>query len=85
MAGEFKVGKLQSEPRHYIPQPARWDTSADDEDEADADDGEWIDEDIGIEGVTDDLLQLEFHTDMLAILRSDAEGGRFTGKPFFAL
>ncbi len=62
-AGESKVGEHQSEPRHFAPQPARWDESADDEDEADADDGEWIDEDVGIEGVADDLLQLEFHTD----------------------
>jgi hypothetical protein len=65
-AGEFKVGELQSEPRRYAPRAARWDTSADDEDEEDADEGEWIDEDIGIEGVTDDLLQLEFHTDYVS-------------------
>jgi hypothetical protein len=64
-AGEFKVGEVRSEPRRYAPR-ARWDTSADDEDEEDADDGEWIDEDIGIEGVTDDLLQLEFHTDYVS-------------------
>ena len=62
-AGESKVGELQSEQRHYAPQPACWDTSADDEDEE-----EWIDEDIGIEGVTDDLLQLEFHTDYVSNL-----------------
>ena len=61
MAGEFKVGELQSEPRHNTPH-ACWDTSADDKGEDDADDGEWIDEDIGIEGVTGDLLQLESHT-----------------------
>ncbi|KAH8984635.1 hypothetical protein EDB92DRAFT_1886394 [Lactarius akahatsu] len=63
-AGEStKVGE-QSEPQRFAPRPARWDESADDEDEADADDGEWIDEDVGIEGgVADDLLQLEFHTD----------------------
>ena len=62
-AGESRVGGHQPEPRRYAPRPALWDASADDEDEEDADDGEWIDEDIGIEGVTDDLLQLEFHTD----------------------
>ena len=68
MAGESKVGELQSERRHYAPRPTRWDTSADDEDEEDADEEEWIDEDIGIEGVTDDLLQLEFHTDYISNL-----------------
>ena len=57
------MGELRPEPKHYAPRPALWDTSADDEDEEDADDAEWIDEDIGIEGVTDDLLQLKFHTD----------------------
>ncbi|KAI9455775.1 hypothetical protein BJY52DRAFT_1278510 [Lactarius psammicola] len=62
-AGESKVGEHQTEPRHFAPRPARWDESADDEDEAEVDDGEWIDEDVGIEGVADDLLQLEFHTD----------------------
>jgi hypothetical protein len=56
------VGEHQSEPQHYVPQPLQWDASANDEDEVDADDGEWIDEDIGHEGVTDNLLQLEFHT-----------------------
>ena len=39
------MGELQSRPRHYAPH-ARWDTSADDEDEEDGDDGEWVDEDI---------------------------------------
>ncbi|KAH9037513.1 hypothetical protein EDB85DRAFT_2142466 [Lactarius pseudohatsudake] len=70
-AGEStKVGE-QSEPQRFAPRPARWDESADDEDEADADDGEWIDEDVGIEGgVADDLLQLEFHTDYEALLRA---------------
>ncbi|KAF8267105.1 hypothetical protein EI94DRAFT_1684032 [Lactarius quietus] len=62
-AGESKAGEHQSEPQHYAPRPARWDESADDEDEADVDDGEWIDEDVAMEGVADDLLQLEFHTD----------------------
>lgn len=65
-AGEFKVGELQSGPQRYAPRPPRWDPSADDEDEEDADDGEWVDEDIGIESVTDDLLQLEFHTDYVS-------------------
>jgi hypothetical protein len=62
------VGEHRYDPRRYAPQPARWDASADDEDEADADadDGEWVDEDIGIEGVADDLLQLEFHTDYVS-------------------
>ena len=61
MAREFKVSKLQSVLWHYARRPACWDTSADDEDKKDADNGQWIDENIGIEGVTDDLLQLEFH------------------------
>jgi hypothetical protein len=39
----------------------RWDESAD---EVHVDDGEWIDQGIGgMEGVADDLLQLESHTD----------------------
>jgi hypothetical protein len=63
-AGESKVGEHSSDPQRYAPRPARWDESADDEDEADVDDGEWIDEDVGgMEGIADDLLQLEFHTD----------------------
>jgi hypothetical protein len=61
-AGESRVGEHQSEPQRFVPRLARWDESADDEDDADVDDGEWIDEDVGIEGVADDLLQLEFHT-----------------------
>ncbi|KAH9962452.1 hypothetical protein BC827DRAFT_1267057 [Russula dissimulans] len=65
-AGESKVDEFQHEPRRYAPRPTHWDNSADDEDEADADDGEWVDEDVGIEGVTDDLLQLEFHTDYVS-------------------
>lgn len=67
-AGESKVGEHRPERQHYAPRPARWDASADDEDEEDGDDGEWIDEDIGIESVTDDLLQLEFHTDYVGNL-----------------
>jgi hypothetical protein len=60
--GESKVGENQSESHHSAPRLARWDESVDD-DEADADDGEWIDEGVGIEGVAADLQQLEFHTD----------------------
>ncbi|KAN0129086.1 hypothetical protein V8E53_013082, partial [Lactarius tabidus] len=57
-AGKSKVGEHSSEPQRYAPRPARWDKSAD------VDDGEWIDKDVGgIEGVADDLFQLEFHTD----------------------
>lgn len=67
-AGESKVGEHHYEPHRYAPRPARWDASADDEDEADADDGEWVDEDMGVEGVADDLLQLEFHTDYVSNL-----------------
>ena len=52
-AGESKVGENQSKSHHHAPWLARWDESADSEDEADTDDGEWIDEDIGTE---DDLL-----------------------------
>jgi hypothetical protein len=65
-AGESKVGGRQSEMHRYASRAARWDSSADDEDEADGDDGEWVDEDIGNEGVADDLLQLEFHTDYVS-------------------
>jgi hypothetical protein len=65
-AGESKVGEHQSRPQRYAPRPSRWDTGADDEDEVDADDGEWVDEDVGHEGVTDDLLQLEFHPDYVS-------------------
>ena len=50
------------EPDHSAYWQARLDESGDDEDEADADCGEWIDED-GTEGVAGDLLQLEFHPD----------------------
>lgn len=54
------MGKNQSELHHYAPRPARWDDSADDEDEADTDDGEWIDEEVGIEGVTGrDVIQVK--------------------------
>ena len=63
-AGESKAGEHSSDTQHYAPRPSRWDESTDNEDEADLDDGEWIDEDVGgMEGVADDLLQLEFHTD----------------------
>ncbi|KAH9972312.1 hypothetical protein BGW80DRAFT_1252835 [Lactifluus volemus] len=50
-AGESKVGERRSEPRRYVPQPPHWDVGADDE-EVDADDGEWIDEDVGNEDIT---------------------------------
>ena len=58
------MGELQPEPQHYAPRPTRWDTSADDDPvDEEADDEGWINEDIKIaEGVTDGLLQLEFHT-----------------------
>jgi hypothetical protein len=53
-AGEFKAVEHSSDPQRYAPRPAHWDESADDED----------DEDVGgMEGVADDLHQLEFHTD----------------------
>lgn len=52
-----------SEPDHSAHRPALSDESGYDEDEADADGGEWIDEDMGTEGVAGDLLQLEFHPD----------------------
>ncbi|KAF8267345.1 hypothetical protein EI94DRAFT_1801824 [Lactarius quietus] len=63
--GEFQMGELQSGPQLSTPQQVHWDYSTDDEDEADSDDGKWIDEDEGMEGVADDLLQLEFHTDYI--------------------
>ena len=53
---------------HSAPRHARWDECADDGDEADADadDGGWIDEDVGTEGgAADNLLQLEFHPDYI--------------------
>jgi len=50
------VGELQSELQRYARRFARWDTSADDEVSEGADNGDWTDEDIRIEGVTDDLL-----------------------------
>jgi hypothetical protein len=50
-AGEFKAGEHSSDPQRYAPRPAHWDESADEEDVG------------GMEGVADDLLQLEFHTD----------------------
>ncbi|KAN0128895.1 hypothetical protein V8E53_013268, partial [Lactarius tabidus] len=63
-AGKSKAGEHSSDPQCYAPRPPRWDESADDEDDADIDDGEWIDEDVGgMEGIADELLQLEFHTD----------------------
>ncbi|KAI0292596.1 hypothetical protein B0F90DRAFT_1645421 [Multifurca ochricompacta] len=69
-AGESKVGEHHSEPQRYAPRPrpARWDASADDEDdELEVDEEEWVDEDVGMEGVImDDLLQLEFHTDYVS-------------------
>ena len=58
-----KVGKNQSESHHHALRLSCWSENADHEDIEDTDDGEWIDEDVGIEGVADDLLQLEFHTD----------------------
>jgi hypothetical protein len=64
-AGESKVGERQSEPRRYVPRPLHWDVGADDE-EVDADNGEWVDEDVGNEDITDDLLQLEFHTNYVS-------------------
>ncbi|KAN0140832.1 hypothetical protein V8E53_001276 [Lactarius tabidus] len=59
---ESKAGEHLSEPQHYYaPRPAHWDESAD---EVHVDDGEWIDQGIGgMEGVANDLLQLEFHRD----------------------
>ena len=65
-AEESKVGELQSQPRHHASRLARRNTCADNEDEENGDDEEWVDEDIGIEGVTDDLLQSEFHTDYVS-------------------
>ncbi|KAI0287226.1 hypothetical protein BC826DRAFT_1045767 [Russula brevipes] len=68
-AGESKVGEHRSESHRYAPRHGRWDTSADDEDDEDAaDEEEWVDEDVGTEGVADDLLQLEFHTDYVSNL-----------------
>lgn len=54
-AGESKAGRPS--PQHHAPQPARWNENAD------VDDEEWIDGDVAMEGITDDLLRLESHTD----------------------
>ena len=62
--GEFTVGEHQSGRQHSALQPPRRDECADDE--ADADAGRWIDEDVGVEDATDDLLQLEFHTEYVS-------------------
>ncbi|KAN0129994.1 hypothetical protein V8E53_012148 [Lactarius tabidus] len=63
-AGEFKAGEHSSDPQRYAPRPAHRDESADDED----------DEDVGgMEGVADDLLQLEFHTDYLHALDRETD------------
>ncbi|KAN0129983.1 hypothetical protein V8E53_012137 [Lactarius tabidus] len=73
-AGEFKAvehSSGRSDPQRYAPGPAHWDESADDED----------DEDVGgMEGVADDLLQLEFHTDYVGN-PSAGEGGSSAGDP----
>ena len=52
LSGHRLDSELVPEPRHWN----SWNASADDE-------NEWVDEDVGVESVTDDLLQLEFHTD----------------------
>ena len=66
LSGEEAPGESREGVRHHSAhRPARWDESADDEDNADADDGEWIDEDVGVEGAADDLLQLEFDPDYI--------------------
>ncbi|KAN0129989.1 hypothetical protein V8E53_012143 [Lactarius tabidus] len=66
-AGEFKAvehSSGRSDPQRYAPGPAHWDESADDED----------DEDVGgMEGVADDLLQLEFHTDYFHALDRETD------------
>ncbi|KAH8992897.1 hypothetical protein EDB92DRAFT_1796860 [Lactarius akahatsu] len=62
-ASDFNVRNHQSE-LYY--QPPSCDESAENEDKTDADDGEWVDEDVGNEGVANDLLQLEFHADYVS-------------------
>ena len=65
-SGEETVGDFDvcnhSEPQHSWPRSVQCDASADDEDDADGN-GKWIDEDVGIEGVADDLPRFEFHTE----------------------
>ncbi|KAF8267352.1 hypothetical protein EI94DRAFT_1730873 [Lactarius quietus] len=61
--GECRRDEHGSEPHHSSPRPAQ-DESADDEDEdedEDADAENWIDEDVGIKGVAEDLLRPRFH------------------------
>lgn len=43
-AGESKACEHRREPQRYAPRAARWDESAGDEEEADADGWEWVDE-----------------------------------------
>ncbi|KAN0137556.1 hypothetical protein V8E53_004607 [Lactarius tabidus] len=58
-AGEYKAGEHSSDPQQLCASASALGESTDNEDEA-----HWIDEDAGgIEGVADDLLQLEFHMD----------------------
>jgi hypothetical protein len=53
----------ESGPQQSVLQPTCTDETADDSDEGNADDEKWINEDVGFEGATNDLLQLEFHPD----------------------
>lgn len=65
-SGEETVGDFdvcnQSESQHSGSRSVQWDESADDEGDVD-ETGKWIDEGMGTEGVADDLLRFEFHTD----------------------
>ncbi|KAN0140824.1 hypothetical protein V8E53_001268 [Lactarius tabidus] len=71
-ANKSKAGEHSSEPQHYYaPRPAHWDESMD---EAHVDDGEWIDQGVGgMEGVADDLLQLESHMDYFHTLDRETD------------
>ena len=53
----------ESGPQQSVPWPTCTDETGDDSDEGNANDEKWINEDVGLEGVADDLLLLEFHPD----------------------
>ena len=74
--GESKVGEHLSESQYRYPRP-RLGVCSDNKDQADVDDTEWIDDDVGMKGVAGDLMQIEFH----AVILRGSEGGSYVGKP----
>ena len=55
--------EIASKPQQSVPHPTCTGETAYNSDEGNADDEKWIDENVGLEVVADDLLQLEFHPD----------------------